>query len=48
MHGAHRYGLQCLKNLDQLPPRGALILSAPLKIEHGSGSPLRVLALVGQ
>lgn len=47
MHGSNRYGLQCLKNLDQLPVRGALIVSAPLKIEHGSGSPLRVLALVG-
>lgn len=46
MHGANRYGLQCLKNLNQLPAQGALILSAPLKIEHGSGSPLRVLALV--
>ena len=46
MHGANRYGLQCLKNLDQLPPQGALIISAPLKIEAGSGSPLRVLALV--
>lgn len=48
MHGANRYGLQCLKNLDQLPPTGAVIVAAPLKIEHGSGSPLRVLALVGQ
>lgn len=47
MHGANRYGLQCLRNLDQLPPQGALIFAAPLKIEHGSGSPLRVLALVG-
>ena len=46
MHGANRYGLQCLKNLDQLPPTGAMILSAPLKIKGGSGSPLRVLALV--
>jgi kynurenine formamidase len=45
-HGAGRYGLQCLANLDQLPPTGALIVSAPLKIEGGSGSPLRVLALV--
>ncbi|MES2054966.1 MAG: cyclase family protein [Pseudomonadota bacterium] len=45
-HGAGRYGLQCLKNLDQLPPKGALILAAPLKIKGGSGSPLRVLALV--
>jgi kynurenine formamidase len=47
MHGANRYGLQCLTNLDQLPARGALIVAAPLKIERGSGSPLRVLALVG-
>jgi len=46
MHGANRFGLQCLKNLDQLPAQGALIISAPLKIEGGSGSPLRVLALV--
>ncbi|HWA80736.1 MAG TPA: cyclase family protein [Acetobacteraceae bacterium] len=48
MHGANRYGLQCLKNLDQLPPQGAVILAAPLKIRNGSGSPLRVLALVAQ
>ena len=46
MHGANRYGLQCLKNLDQLPPTGAVIVAAPLKIKGGSGSPLRVLALV--
>lgn len=46
MHGAGRYGLQCLTNLDQLPPQGAVIFAAPLKIKRGSGSPLRVLALV--
>lgn len=46
LHGAGRYGLQCLKNLDQLPARGSMIITAPLKIEHGSGSPLRVLALI--
>ena len=46
MHGANKYGLQCLKNLDQLPPTGALLVTAPLKIKGGSGSPLRVLALV--
>lgn len=45
MHGANKYGLQCLRNLDQLPPQGALIVAAPLKIQQGSGSPLRVLAL---
>ena len=38
--------LQCLTNLDRLPPTGALIVSAPLKIQNGSGSPLRVLALI--
>jgi len=48
MHGAGKYGLQCLCNLDQLPPQGAVIVAAPLKIEGGSGSPLRVLALVPQ
>jgi len=46
LHGAGRYGLQCLANLDQLPPAGALIFAAPLKIVGGSGSPLRVLALI--
>ena len=46
MHGAGRYGLQCLCNLDQLPPTGAMIIAPPLKIQGGSGSPLRVLALV--
>jgi len=33
-------------NLDQLPPTGTVLVTAPLKIENGSGSPLRVLALV--
>src|SRR5687767_2654450 len=46
MHGAGRFGLASLCNLDQLPPTGAILITAPLKIERGSGSPLRVLALV--
>lgn len=46
LHGAGRYGLQSLCNLDALPPRGALLLTAPLKVHEGSGSPLRVLGLV--
>jgi kynurenine formamidase len=45
-HGAGRYGLQCLTNLDRLPPTGAIVVATPLKIRGGSGSPLRVLALV--
>jgi kynurenine formamidase len=46
MHGAGRYGLQCLTNLDKLPATGAVVIAAPLKIRNGSGSPLRVLALM--
>jgi kynurenine formamidase len=46
MHGKGRYGLQCLTNLHLLPPTGAVVLAPPLKIREGSGSPLRVLALV--
>jgi len=46
MHGAGRLGLQCMTNLDQLPATGAVIVAAPLKIIEGSGSPLRVIALV--
>jgi kynurenine formamidase len=46
MHGKGRFGLQCLTNLDKLPPKGALIFAAPLKIKQGSGSPVRVLALL--
>jgi kynurenine formamidase len=46
MHGKGRYGLQCLTKLDELPPTGSIVIAAPLKIERGSGSPLRVIALV--
>lgn len=46
MHGAGRFGLASLTNLDRLPPTGALVIAAPLKIVGGSGSPCRVLALV--
>ncbi len=46
MHGAGKYGLASLTNLDQLPPVGAVVIAAPLKIVDGSGSPVRVLALV--
>jgi kynurenine formamidase len=45
MHGAGKFGLASLCNLDRLPPTGAIVIAAPLKIVDGSGSPLRVLAL---
>lgn len=46
LHGAGKYGLQCLAALDRLPPTGAVLITAPLKIKGGTGSPLRVLAMV--
>src|SRR6185436_12662688 len=46
MHGAGKFGLASLCNLDQLPPTGAVLIAAPLKIVNGSGSPIRALAIV--
>ncbi len=46
MHKANRYGLASLCHLDRLPPKGAVLIAAPLKIVHGTGSPIRALALV--
>ena len=39
-------GLENLTNLDQLPARGATVIALPMKIEGGSGGPLRAIALV--
>jgi kynurenine formamidase len=44
--GAGKYGLTQLANLAELPPTGALLIAAPLKLVAGTGSPTRVLALV--
>jgi kynurenine formamidase len=45
MHGSGKFGLAGLANVDQLPPTGAIVIAAPLKIVGGSGSPLRVIAI---
>ena len=41
-------GLENLTNLDQLPATGALVIALPMKIEGGSGGPLRAVALVAR
>jgi kynurenine formamidase len=50
---AHRIGaargvpnLENLANLDKLPVRGAIVIALPIKIDGGSGGPVRVIALV--
>jgi len=35
-----------LANLDKLPPTGIWVAALPMKIKHGSGGPLRMVALV--
>src|SRR6266567_7173846 len=45
LHGAGKFGLTSLINLEQLPPTGAIVVAAPLRIVNGSGSPLRVIAI---
>ena len=44
--GAGKYGLTQLANLAELPPQGAVVVVAPLKLVGGTGSPSRVFALV--
>jgi kynurenine formamidase len=44
--GAGKFGLASLGSLDRLPPTGTVLVPAPLRIEGGTGSPARVLALV--
>lgn len=46
--GAGKYGLAQLQNLDKLPAQGTMLIVSPLPISGGSGSPARVLALVGR
>ena len=38
-------GLENLTNVGVLPPKGATIIALPMKIEGGSGGPLRAIAL---
>ena len=44
--GANLYGLENVAHLKRLPPIGARLIVAPMKIEGGSGAPTRIYALV--
>lgn len=39
-------GLENLTSLERLPPTGFIVIALPMKIEGGSGGPVRVVALV--
>jgi kynurenine formamidase len=44
---ARLYHLENLQGLENLPESGAYLIVAPIKLEGGSGGPVRVFALVG-
>lgn len=41
-------GFENLTNLEQLPARGAWLIALPMKIEGGTGGPLRAVAVIPQ
>jgi kynurenine formamidase len=41
-------GLENLTGLDRVPATGALVIALPMKIEGGSGGPVRVIAIVAR
>jgi kynurenine formamidase len=44
--GQNKYQIELLANLDQVPEAGALILATFPKLEHGTGFPARVVAIL--
>jgi kynurenine formamidase len=40
------YHLEDVANLDLVPATGSTVVVAPIKLEGGSGGPVRILALV--
>lgn len=46
LHGAGKYGLTQLANLELLPEKDVLLVVAPLRLVGGTGSPARVIALI--
>lgn len=46
VNGADKYGLENIANLEQLPPKGATLVSLPIKIKGGTGGPVRIMAIL--
>lgn len=46
INGAGKYILENVANLDRLPPTGATLIVAPIKIEGGSGGQTRIWAIL--
>ena len=46
LYGADIPGFENVANLDQLPEVGAYVIALPMKIEGGSGGPLRIVGII--
>lgn len=46
LYEANLSGFENVANLDRLPPVGSYVVALPMKIEGGSGGPLRIVAFV--
>jgi kynurenine formamidase len=46
LNGANKPGFENLANLDRVPASGATLIALPMKIEGGSGGPVRAIALL--
>jgi kynurenine formamidase len=44
--GANVYGLENIARLDQVPAKGATLIALPMKIENGTGGPVRIIAVL--
>jgi kynurenine formamidase len=46
LYGQNIPGFENVANLSQLPPVGSYVIALPMKIEGGSGGPLRIVGYV--
>ena len=46
VHGKGKFHLENVANLGAIPPTGAFVIVAPIKVENGTGGPARIFALV--
>ena len=46
LNKADIYGLENVAHMERLPARGATLIALPMKIEEGSGGPVRIVAIL--
>jgi kynurenine formamidase len=45
LFAANKWGIECINNLKEIPPKGATIFAGALKVEGASASPIRLIAV---